>query len=277
MNYNKFGTTTYNGIKNVPNLLATGMKRSYPYQRSANPKRIRLNNQTTNLTAKYTPQNKGSKTEIKSNDVNDDNLTNQWVLPAIENVAGVAVSLGTLLSATATGGMLAVNYLSEGSSSFGRIGSKVQMTSLKVSFDYKLLEVGTALYPSGVSQSLRVAIVYDRQPNGNYPLIGDIFADNGSSCANVTSLTSGINISNKERFLVLRDEIIPLQYYNLGRNHYSTYIKRKLDTNFGPESGSIADIKTGAIYVILGSSLYTANNAFNICIENFHSRYRFSD
>lgn len=269
MNY-KQGTTTYGGIKNVPNMLALGMKRSYPYKSSTNPKKIRLN-QTSNLTNIYS-SSKLSKNEKKSFDMVFVNTANDYWLPLAANVTGT----NPLLTANATGGMTVLNAIPQGTQIDQRVGNKIQISSIRVKAS--LVITGSAPTFDGI----RIMVVYDRNPNGAYPTISTILSDSGivegaMSTAN-TNFASSQNIAYKDRFLILRDQLLTIDPDCSNIIRYDTFIKRKLETNFKASSnpGVIGDVSTGAVYLIVFDE-YGCSSTSNVSIQHVSCRIRYND
>jgi len=143
-----------------------------------------------------------------------------------------------------------------------RIGNKIALKSLR--FRASIFPTG-----NGVNQSIpyqtRWMIIYDRQPNGIYPLVGDILGDiTVNNSINVGDYISSINPTNFDRFIVLCDKMISIGQtltgtLGLGQTTETSmgideFIKLKgLETMFKTSSiGSpISDITTGALYLFV--------------------------
>lgn len=92
-----------------------------------------------------------------------------------------------------------LNQLSAGTESYNRIGKQVQMHSLRF--------VGSfSLFPrNAVQETIRVALIYDRQPNGSAPSWADIFTSVDNTGATTSIPWSMPNVANLDRFKVLAD------------------------------------------------------------------------
>jgi len=143
-----------------------------------------------------------------------------------------------------------------------RIGNKIALKSLRFR---------AAIFPTGngagqvIPYQARWMIIYDRQPNGVYPLIGDILADiTVSNTVTAGDYISSINPTNFDRFIVLCDKMISIgqtQTGTLGLGQTTEtsmgideFIKLKgLETMFkSSTAGSpISDITTGALYLFV--------------------------
>ena len=94
----------------------------------------------------------------------------------------------------------------------------------------------------------RIMIVYDRQPNGAFPSISDLLSLNVSTAP---LFTSGINMSKKSRFSILCDRYIDLDTDAVGTATVVLFRNNiNLETEFSATAGTIADITTGALFLI---------------------------
>jgi hypothetical protein len=174
------------------------------------------------------------RSELKGFDVQG---VNQPALPAFSAIAS-AEPYGTPFA-----GMTELNDIQQGAAFYNRIGSKVCMTSIMVRFN--LLASATT-----VLSSVRYAIVYDRQCNGAFPAITDIFGVNGATAAN----NSGVNLTNRGRFLILRDKAVTIDPASALSVDVEEYCKlTQLEAEFKASGGTIGDITTGAFYLVCGT------------------------
>ena len=137
---------------------------------------------------------------------------------------------------------------------------------------------------AGVEQMLRLLVVYDRQPNGATPPIGEILQN-----TNVVGYTnmSFMNINNTKRFLVLGSKKW-FQARNFGVNQPPfgilettermlemtipyRKIKNLVTEYTGGSTATVADITTGAIFLI---AIGAQNDGFRFV---WNARYRFCD
>lgn len=109
---------------------------------------------------------------------------------------GVPLDLNNVAS------VVPLNLVAAGSSYFNRIGRKIAMESISFEGQISFINnVGTALPDVG-----RIAIVYDRQPNGALPIFTDIFADQQAFGSPTSSTVAGLNLNNRDRFTLLLDK-----------------------------------------------------------------------
>lgn len=189
------------------------------------------------------------------------------------DVAGPAAGLLNVGSVTgaepgvAFTGLTELNCVQQGASSYNRVGAKIMIKSIQVKTTLRLQ--GTTPVPDAI----RFMVVYDRQPNGAFPLISDIISDNISTAP---GFHSGVNMSNKDRFHIVRDQYRTLSPAGSTSVVLSEFIKTKLDVQFKASSGNIGDITTGALYFIV-MALQTPSAATYVQMSDLHSRIRYYD
>jgi len=148
-----------------------------------------------------------------------------------------------------TGSVTLLNGVGTGTDFTNRIGRKVCWKSF-------LIQGTITANVSPASAGLcRIAIIYDTQPNGALPAIGDIF--------NAAVASSPLNLNNRDRFRVLWDKFFAPGTFNngatLATQWASTGIVRKyrkinLETIYDGITAAIADIQSGSIMLVtLGS------------------------
>lgn len=177
-------------------------------------------------------------------------------------VAVGAVS-GTEPAAAYTG-LTEVNCIPQGATVANRIGNKVVIKSIHLNVTISC----TALANANVS---RCMLVYDRQPNAAFPAIGDIIL---SQPAGTTSDFSGINMANKSRFQMIRDQTVVVGGSGPFAECLNWYCKGRWEVEYGGTAGTIADFRTGAIYFIAFSTLTITGGATQ---TDLHCRVRYYD
>jgi len=180
-----------------------------------------------------------------------------------------------------------LNLIRVGSTFCNRIGRKINMTSLHIRL--YLAPIRTQAVNGDVA---RIMLVYDRQTNGAYPVIADILQSTDQATANTVSVISGVNLNNRDRFQILRDEFIPLPTLTFTAGVITNqgfvdpiapltktdwYVKLNgMITQYKADSAPavIGDISTGGLYLV---SFAAAANGAEGWSAQFENRLRYTD
>lgn len=165
-----------------------------------------------------------------------------------------------------------LNTIQRGTSDRQRVGSKIQMLSLQAQLEFHVTwpSVGTGVVGT-FGRSLRVCIVYDRQPDGSLPVKSDIFRSEDQQDNVWDAWNSPPNTNNRHRFAILLDRkyvIHPNVRSTIGatdtletetKKNVKIYKKLNLGTQFSATSNpsTVSDIATGALYIIAMSDVPT--------------------
>lgn len=206
------------------------------------------------------------------------------VLPAVMSQAISTTAVFTLL-----------NPVQEGSSFYNRVGRRITMKSLLLQGYIVTTESNAA--PT-VEDYMRLMVIYDRQPNGTFPVLADVLTSYNNAGATSSTSLDQINMNNRDRFHVLVDQRTYLHpvgadgvlstvsgttYEKNGSGQQQTYnikkfIKlRNLETHYKASSNPavIGDQATGALFLmIVGYAVAVGNAAFNFVGQ---SRLRYID
>jgi hypothetical protein len=198
---------------------------------------------------------RSSAVEVKSFDVS-------VAAPAAGFVQSFTLAAGAE-PAAAFAGITELNDVRQGAAFYNRIGSKITMKSIMLDFDL----VGTL----ATTQNLvRWALVYDRQPNAAFPAIADVFANN----TGVTGFYQGVNMVNRSRFQVIRDQTVQIDAGVGLTHHVHEYCKGRWDVEFKADAGTIGDISTGSLLLIIG---YTNSTVSSTQLISMQTRVRYFD
>jgi len=167
--------------------------------------------------------------EIKS----FDSLVTGGALPLIAAAVGAE-------PAAAFAGLSEFNCVPQGATVANRIGNKIVIKSIHI----KGSLVNNNLANLAVA---RLAVIYDKQPNGAFPGIADILTDQPAGAA---SFYGGLNIANKSRFQVIRDGFYNLDAAQSQIHTFNIYAKGRWEVEFGANAGNIGDFRTGALYLV---------------------------
>lgn len=166
------------------------------------------------------------------------------------------------------------NVIVQGTNFFNRVGSKVAMKSLYVNL---------FVSPSGAGQAGtdygRVMLVYDKQANTAFPTFSQLLQDYSQSGATTTNSASGLNMTNRERFIVLMDERLVLSPIGAG-SASTTAFTDPVSTTFKinrfiklkdltamynqTNGGTIADIQTGSLFLYTLGQYAAADSGYEI-------------
>jgi len=118
----------------------------------------------------------------------------------------------------------------------------------------------------------RLLLVYDRQPNGAFPAITDILYNQN---AGAVEYGSGVNMTNKSRFSIIRDLRLQIDPLNSQSFVFHTFSRCNAEVEFGADGGTVADIRTGALYLVAFTGILTAPGVMSI--RNCMTRIRYFD
>lgn len=195
--------------------------------------------------------------------------------------AGELKGVDTLLTQTpildttnTNAGIVVVNLVVPGTGSFNRVGRKIRMRSLRLVGDFDGQCTYQALQLTQHGGTVRMTVVYDKQPSGVLPTFDTIFGLTQPDGTEASTFLANLRFDNTERFVVLRDKICNLNPEGITptggaiispKFHFDEYIRLNHDTVFSGQSSpqTISDISSGALYVIFrcdtnSSGIFTA-------------------
>ena len=157
-------------------------------------------------------------------------------------------------SFTDTGTVLLLNGIAPGTGASQRIGKKVLMKTIQFRCGIGSNTAGTNVFRGIV----RMLWVYDKQANATAPTVAQILES--------TTGSSFMNMDNRDRFLVLADREFAID--QSGGNQsvtFKLYKKVNLPVIFNAgTAGTVADITTGSVYLLLINEQAEALNATNV-------------
>jgi len=179
----------------------------------------------------------------------------QWLdTPSSSSQTFTSAGAGNLLNGTVVG----TDY-------YHRRGHNITITSIHLRGHIAPLATNT-------SDRIAYAIVFDRQANGTAPVWGDVFQNTDSGGSVSTTTLAQNNIQNSDRFLVLRHETLLMPSLtvavgvetNVGyhdpmqKTSIDFFKKLSLPVRYDGDTGAIADIVSGSIYLLTIGSTATA-------------------
>lgn len=187
-----------------------------------------------------------------------------------------------------------VNLVQAGTGSWNRVGRKIYPQSLRLRGIASLLVDNSATTSSLFSNTLRMVVVWDKNPNSSssIPVFSTIFGRTEQDGTESTQVLDSLRFDNTDRFRVLKDCVMTAQpqadgsgaggtinaiYYNV---QFDEYIKIKnKETVYSGQSDpmTIADISSGAIYVYFRAALDDASTNGWLILPESYARLRYYD
>lgn len=200
---------------------------------------------------------------------------------------GSADSVNTNGALNATGTISGINLIQVGSSMFNRVGRKIQLRSVRLRCH--VIPIQGATRTNSVPDLGRVCVVYDKQTNGAFPVLADVYQDTEQSGANTQTALTGLNMNNRDRFISIIDKMVMLPsgtitngylteaYPDNGENNSTLdeYRKLNLHTYYKADSNPavIGDVATGGLYFICFALAYTAGTELYTLLWNCRIKY----
>jgi len=175
----------------------------------------------------------------------------------------------------------------QGTAPYNRIGQRIQLVSMRIRGQVAPIATTSA------SSFGRIIVVYDRQANGASPSWTDVISQYDQGGNLNSGVLAGLNMGNRERFIVLIDEQYTFSSQTITAGavssvfpltatekvpimaNFDRYVKlRGLETHFNQTNGgTIADIQTGAIHMFVAGDA-TSASAFKF---TWWGRFRYQD
>jgi len=155
-------------------------------------------------------------------------------------------STGTILASGATGNTVLVNGISQGDDFFNRDGRSIKVTGLWV-------QGKVVLNAAATHDTVKVALVLDKQPNGalaSFGTIYDLSVNNGGLAPRLTN--------TNRRFKVLRSKMIDLEAAGNQSHSFKFFIKTGMHVSYQGTTSAITDISTNALLLCFAGTA-TAN------------------
>lgn len=166
----------------------------------------------------------------------------------------------TLSNFTSTGTFTLLNGIVPGAAGYQRVGRKISMKSVSIRGMVYWSQAGAT--PG--NDYLRCILFYDRQPNGAAPSVADLLTDTDNAGGTTSTSIADINISNADRFKILRDWYWDIPGPATGSPNYGDALSTQREVvvkDFVPlkgmevhfnagTAGTIGDITTGSLYLL---------------------------
>jgi len=201
------------------------------------------------------------------------------------------LTLTPIIASTNTNGSIQViNLIAPGSGSFNRIGRKAYLKSLRIKgyLDAAITSVAASSDLSG--GVVRMVVVWDRQPSsGAIPNFNDIFGVTDQAGTESSTIMAPIRYDNMDRFKILKECTWDFNPEAISPNAgdvlnmqkaFDEYVKLSgQETVFSGQTATqtIADISTGALYIVWRSSINTAGTFIAGVNSQTFARLRYTD
>lgn len=179
---------------------------------------------------------------------------------------------GAYTAADWTGAIALLNGVPRGDDIEERTGRQITMRSLELCVEFRNAPPGSTPVPT----LIRAMIVYDKQPNGTALTTAQVLNVVGT----LNAAISPRNLEYRSRFQVIRDtrSTLPsaeLTDYRDGPKYFKYYGTMNLPVTYNSgDAGTVADITTGSLYLIVISD---ANPAGALPSFTYTSRLRYTD
>lgn len=164
-------------------------------------------------------------------------------------------------------GLTCLNEIPIGTDFFNRVGAKSVVKSVQIKFNI----VATNNTVPGSLTTVRYCLIYDRQPNGAYPAIPAILSE--ANAAALTLFDSGVNMTNRSRFQMIRDQFTTLDPAAGQLKHIDMFAQGRWDVEFGGNNNLITDIKSGSLLFMI----FAVDDTAGPVLGQFQSRIRYWD
>lgn len=198
---------------------------------------------------------------------------------------GTADAINGPFALNTTGSIYALNLVQVGSSMFNRVGRRIQLISMRMRIQIQVIIGITRSVPVDTG---KIAVVYDKQTNGAYPTLADVYQDTEQTGANTATSISGLNMNNRDRFITIMEKNIVLASgavnptgtvvnsfpQDLTTLYLDEYRKLSLTTHFRSDSNPavIGDISNGGLYFITYANLAAGAEGYQV-IWNCRLKY----
>lgn len=177
---------------------------------------------------------------------------------------------------------ICLNATKIGTANFERIGSKFTMKNLHIRGQFQ-----TATSVTSGPGLIRLVVVYDRQTNKQTPTFADLFQSVSNTGSKTNTISSEINVDNRDRFLILRDKQMEVPYIYWNANNLVASVPQTNPENYcinefiklknletvcvtGSNGGTYGDISTGGLFLFVFSD--ATDSSWNFV---WQSRLRF--
>lgn len=150
---------------------------------------------------------------------------------------------------SATGATTLVLTVAQGSDNTDRIGRKITAKAIHYNLQVaaSTVDLANASFPEN-ADSIRVSLVYDKQPNGVLGTYNQVYNANNSA----TTPFALRNMDYIDRFDVLATDLVPICATGPNIGSIARYVPCSLETRYDGTGATIADIESGSYFLAYG-------------------------
>lgn len=204
-----------------------------------------------------------------------------------------SLSLNPVIATTGTNGSIFVlNLVPPGSASYNRIGRKIYNKSVRVKGSFGLNYAVIATTNDLAGLFIRCVLVWDKQPSsGSIPTFETMFGTTVQDGTEASNILAPLRYDNMDRFKILKDWTIEAPVMSIPSTGGTTnqversipfdeYVKLgNRETVYSGQSATqtIADISSGALYMVFRASADTTTSQVVAVNSNSFARLRYTD
>ncbi len=161
-------------------------------------------------------------------------------LKGLINTEFKSLDITTSATLTTTPVVALLSGLAKGDDIDNRDGRQVRWKSVEINLQI-------VMHTTPINTLVRILIVIDKQPNATLLTIAELL--------NQTTIDSVKNLDNRKRLVILRDDVVQLGDGYLTSTLWKYYKTLDMITVYDDsDAGTIADIETNALYLIMFST-----------------------
>jgi len=198
----------------------------------------------------------------------------------------VDLAITNVIATTNTNGAIAVlNLVRSGNGSWNRLGNKIALKSVHIRMLVTMFMDDVLGVNTPITGCMRMVLVWDKQPSGAaVPTFDTIFGRTAQDGTEDSTYLAPLRYDNTGRFRIIRDwsvlagdaNITSTSDTNQWTHEFNEYVPLKgLETIYSGESEpqTIADISTGALYLVFRSNINSTQNKFSTSLSNVRLRF----
>jgi len=186
---------------------------------------------------------------------------------------------GPILATTNTNAdCIVCNLVQQGAGSWNRVGRKITLQSLRLRGLVQWFYQDALVSGDIVGNTLRVVVVWDKQPSGNTPTFDAVFSSTLQDGTETTSFLDPMRYDNMDRFTILSDTVMDFNAnlfngaalasdgvtYNCSFDKFIPLKNKEVIFSGQTNPMTIADISSGGLYVYFRARSQSSGNALSI-------------